>query len=222
MVLHAAGFCTSLCPRGVCDPTNRVARWPSQRLFSARSASCRAVGPEKLIIASLVLAFLVTRPLACMSSSETDFLASSYRILAACALLLSCPSSMAEEGRETLQQSFFDPFLRWPRCLCQPHKTSCPSAASIRLPVRCRSPCWLAPMNPRPRAGKQGWKNSQCLHLKSIVRNFAKFQCLRRILRVFFTTCSAKDFSSRSSEFNCDLNPRNLRISTLHQRFSHF
>ena len=74
----------------------RVARWPSQRLFSAHSSSLRAVGPEKLIIASLVLAFLGTPPQACMSRPEADFLASSSRRLAACACLLSSPSSKGD------------------------------------------------------------------------------------------------------------------------------
>ena len=207
MVLHAAGFCTSLCPRGVCDLTNRVARWPSQRLFSARSASCRAVGPEKLIIASLVLAFLGTRPLACMSSSETDFLASSYRILAACALLLSCPGSMAEEEGGDIAAILFLILFCAGRAACASltKLTSWPSVASIRLPVRCRSPCWLAPMNPRPRAGKQGWKNSQSLHLKSIVRNFAYFRCLQKcgILRVFSRSVQQKIFRPGAATSFC-------------------
>ena len=91
MLLHAASFSTSLCPRGACVPTKSVAKRPSQRPFSAPSASCQAVGLEKLIVASLVLALFGTRPHAIASCSVAVFLTSSA---AACATLDCWPSSM--------------------------------------------------------------------------------------------------------------------------------
>ena len=92
MLLHAAGFLTERRLRTQ-EERGQVSK---PTTFPGRTASCRAVGPAKLIIASLVLAFFGTRPLAITSCSVAVFLTSSARRLAACASLDSCPSSMGD------------------------------------------------------------------------------------------------------------------------------